>query len=86
VPGDKAQRTAAWLRRAPPSSSVTSWTTRHGARHDLQAGGYAAHFLHRDVTVPEDWSAAVQAAEGRFGQLDILVNDAGVVRVTPIVD
>jgi 3alpha(or 20beta)-hydroxysteroid dehydrogenase len=53
---------------------------------ELRAAGYAAHFLHLDVTVPRDWSAAVHAAEDRFGQLDILVNNAGVVRVAPIVD
>ena len=53
---------------------------------ELRAAGHDAHFLRLDVTVPEDWNAAVQAAEERFGRLDILVNNAGVVRVAPIVD
>jgi 3alpha(or 20beta)-hydroxysteroid dehydrogenase len=54
--------------------------------HELRAAGHAAHFLPLDVTAPEDWSAAVRAAEARFGQLDVLVNNAGVVRVAAIVD
>jgi 3alpha(or 20beta)-hydroxysteroid dehydrogenase len=51
---------------------------------ELRAAGHAAHFLRLDVTAPEDWNAAVQTTEERFGRLDILV--AGVVRVAPIVD
>ncbi|HET7880544.1 MAG TPA: SDR family NAD(P)-dependent oxidoreductase, partial [Acetobacteraceae bacterium] len=32
-----------------------------------------AVYLHLDVTREEDWNAAVAAAVGRFGKLDILV-------------
>jgi 3alpha(or 20beta)-hydroxysteroid dehydrogenase len=53
---------------------------------ELRAAGHDIHFQRLDVTAPEDWNAAVQAAESRFGQLDVLVNNAGVVRVAPIVD
>jgi 3alpha(or 20beta)-hydroxysteroid dehydrogenase len=53
---------------------------------ELRATGHDIHFQRLDVTAPEDWNAAVQAAESRFGQLDVLVNNAGVVRVAPIVD
>jgi 3alpha(or 20beta)-hydroxysteroid dehydrogenase len=53
---------------------------------ELRAAGHAAHFLPLDVTAPADWNAAVQTAEARFGQLEILVNNAGVVRVAPTVD
>jgi NAD(P)-dependent dehydrogenase (short-subunit alcohol dehydrogenase family) len=52
----------------------------------LRAAGHDVHFQRLDVTAPEDWNAAVEAAESRFGQLDILVNNADVVRVAPIVD
>jgi 3alpha(or 20beta)-hydroxysteroid dehydrogenase len=52
----------------------------------LRAAGHNVHFLHLDVTDPEHWKAAVQAAEERFGHLDVLVNNAGVVRVAPVVD
>ena len=53
---------------------------------ELRDRGHAAHFLQLDVTDPDDWAAAVQDAEGRFGRLDILVNHAGVVRVAPTID
>jgi 3alpha(or 20beta)-hydroxysteroid dehydrogenase len=53
---------------------------------ELRAAGHAVHFLRLDVTVPEDWRAAVQTADERLGQLDILVNNAGVVRVAPTAD
>jgi 3alpha(or 20beta)-hydroxysteroid dehydrogenase len=53
---------------------------------ELRAAGHDIHFQRLDVTAPEDWNAAVEAAESRFGQLDLLVNNAGVVRVAAIVD
>jgi 3alpha(or 20beta)-hydroxysteroid dehydrogenase len=53
---------------------------------ELRAAGHRAHYLHLDVTAPEDWNAAVQTAEQRSGRLDILVNNAGVVRVAPTVE
>ena len=53
---------------------------------DLGAAGRDVHFLHLDVTDPEHWNAAVHTAEERFGHLDVLVNNAGVVRVAPVVD
>ncbi len=42
-----------------------------------EAGG-RAQFIPTDVTSEEDWQGAVQAAERDYGQLDILVNDAGI--------
>lgn len=40
--------------------------------------GARARFTRLDVTDERSWSAAVQAAEGAFGALDVLVNNAGV--------
>jgi 3alpha(or 20beta)-hydroxysteroid dehydrogenase len=53
---------------------------------ELRTAGRTADFLRVDVTVPDDWTAAIEVAEARFGGLDILVNNAGVVRVAPTVD
>lgn len=39
--------------------------------------GEAASFVALDVTDPESWTAAMQAAATRHGGLDILVNNAG---------
>src|ERR1700730_15691684 len=44
----------------------------------LDPTGGAAIYTHLDVTREEDWNAALAAAVGRFGGLDILVNHAGV--------
>ena len=41
--------------------------------------GDNARFVHLDVTQPEQWEAAVTAAVGEFGRLDVLVNNAGIV-------
>ncbi len=44
----------------------------------IESAGGAAIYTHLDVTLEEDWSAAVATITGRFGGLDILVNNAGV--------
>jgi 3alpha(or 20beta)-hydroxysteroid dehydrogenase len=53
---------------------------------ELREAGHDVHFVRLDVTSPRDWNAAVELAEARFGQLEVLVNNAGVVRVAPIVE
>jgi 3alpha(or 20beta)-hydroxysteroid dehydrogenase len=40
----------------------------------------AALYVHLDVTSESDWQAAVAKAEEHFGQLDVLVNNAGILR------
>lgn len=40
--------------------------------------GDSAFFCRLDVTRPEDWSAAVDAANRRWGVVDVLVNNAGI--------
>jgi 3alpha(or 20beta)-hydroxysteroid dehydrogenase len=46
--------------------------------------GKAAIYLHLDVTSEEDWTAAVEATVSQFGKLDILINNAGIVRAAPL--
>ncbi|OWY58867.1 3-alpha-hydroxysteroid dehydrogenase, partial [cyanobacterium TDX16] len=48
--------------------------------------GEHASYLHHDVTNEDDWSAVVETVLGRHGQVDVLVNNAGVFRLLPAVD
>ena len=42
--------------------------------------GDSAHYVHLDVTQEADWQSVVAETEARFGRLDVLVNNAGVLR------
>lgn len=60
-------------------------------RDDLGAAvarglGDAAAFAHLDVGREDDWSRAVALAEERFGRLDLLVNNAGVLHIAALDD
>jgi len=60
-------------------------------RDDLVRGvagelGEAAHFLHLDVTSEADWQSAVEYSTERFGSLDVLVNNAGILLLAAIPD
>jgi len=44
----------------------------------IAAGGGQARFVKLDVTSEGEWDAAVKAAVGAFGKLDVLVNNAGI--------
>lgn len=46
----------------------------------------SARYVSLDVTSEQDWAAAVAVAEETFGGVDVLVNNAGIMRVKPIVD
>jgi 3alpha(or 20beta)-hydroxysteroid dehydrogenase len=49
---------------------------------EVAAGiGEAAVYTHLDVRSDADWKAAVALAEEKFGSLDILCNNAGIVRM-----
>jgi 3alpha(or 20beta)-hydroxysteroid dehydrogenase len=43
--------------------------------------GDAAAYVHLDVRQEDQWVAAVAEAEARFGKLDVLVNNAGVLHM-----
>jgi 3alpha(or 20beta)-hydroxysteroid dehydrogenase len=42
--------------------------------------GEGARYLHLDVTSEDDWAQAVETTEREFGALNVLVNNAGVLR------
>lgn len=45
----------------------------------IRAEGGVADYLHLDVTSEADWCRAIDHAVARFGSLDILLNNAGIV-------
>jgi NAD(P)-dependent dehydrogenase (short-subunit alcohol dehydrogenase family) len=52
----------------------------------VQDLGVDAFAVWADVSVPADVAAMVDAAVGRFGRLDLLVNNAGLQTWTPLLD
>ena len=48
--------------------------------------GSQAIFMATDVTNEESWAALVDAAVSSFGGLDVLINNAGIIRVVPLED
>lgn len=46
--------------------------------------GDACRYVHLDVTVEEDWQAALATTIDEFGTPDILVNNAGIFIIRPI--
>ena len=46
--------------------------------------GPSARYVHLDVRDYDQWRSAVDVVEQTFGRLDILINNAGVVRNAPI--
>jgi 3alpha(or 20beta)-hydroxysteroid dehydrogenase len=49
-------------------------------------GAQSCRYVHHDVTSEADWAAAVTTATDAFGGLDVLVNNAGVLRFASITD
>jgi 3alpha(or 20beta)-hydroxysteroid dehydrogenase len=48
--------------------------------------GHAATYIRTDVTSEADWAALVAATTERHGRVDVLVNNAAVLLLKPIVD
>ncbi len=46
--------------------------------------GDDARYQHLDVTQPSDWAAIVAAAEEQFGRVNVLINNAGILKVSPL--
>jgi 3alpha(or 20beta)-hydroxysteroid dehydrogenase len=46
---------------------------------ELRAAGGEATYVHLDVTSERDWRAAVETAVRQHGQLNVLVNNAGII-------
>jgi 3alpha(or 20beta)-hydroxysteroid dehydrogenase len=48
--------------------------------------GGAATSVPADVTTPAGWSVVVETATERFGGIDVLINNAGIIRVLPLLE
>ncbi len=46
---------------------------------EIQELGLEATYVHLDVTSEDDWRAAIDTAVSRYGKLDVLVNNAGIL-------
>ena len=59
-----------------------------GARtaSDLTRNGLQARYVHLDVTDESAWTTVVAEIEDQEGRLDVLVNNAGIIRVTRLAD
>ena len=52
----------------------------------LQQAGLEVEYLHVDVTSPDDWAQAACHARAATGRLDVLVNNAGIIHVSPLLE
>jgi 3alpha(or 20beta)-hydroxysteroid dehydrogenase len=57
-----------------------------GAAVAAGLGEASCRYVHHDVTSEAQWAAAVAAATDTFGRLDVLVNNAGVLKFASISD
>lgn len=85
--GGLGRRIAAALAREGAAVVVHSWPhAGAGAQvvEEIEAGGGRAKGVGGDLSRPEDAAAVVAAAGETFGRLDVLVNNTGLARDTPI--
>ena len=47
---------------------------------EIQSQGGEATFVRMDVTKAGDWDKAIKLAESKYGKLNVLVNNAGIIR------
>ena len=68
----------------PPSRTRSSPGTIYTAAEEIEAAGGTALPIVGDVRDPDSVAGAVEQAAERFGGIDILVNNASAISLTPI--
>ncbi len=53
---------------------------------EIRELGGEVTYVHLDVTREEDWQRAIQLTEGKYGKLDVLVNNAGISIGTRLIE
>jgi 3alpha(or 20beta)-hydroxysteroid dehydrogenase len=48
--------------------------------------GEAALYVHLDVTREDDWAGAVEEGERNYGRIDVLLNNAGILKFAKLTD
>jgi NAD(P)-dependent dehydrogenase (short-subunit alcohol dehydrogenase family) len=79
---------AALLAREGAQVIIGDVLDEEGGRHaaELRSEGLEVSHTRLDVTRAADWEACVALAERQHGSLDVLVNNAGIVRLEGITD
>lgn len=78
--------TALMLAREGARVVLTDVKTEEGGKvaEDIVGAGGEAMFLRHDVASEADWTDVMRSVASRFGPLDVLVNNAGVLFSAPI--
>ncbi|MGV0674645.1 MULTISPECIES: glucose 1-dehydrogenase [Mycolicibacterium] len=74
-----------WMAKEGATVVAADIDSVHGQRcaDDL---GERTSFIELDVTSEQSWDSAVSAIMEKFGRIDVLVNNAGLVWIAPLVD
>lgn len=51
---------------------------------NLRSQGLDVQYIHLDVSSPDSWQDAVKYVADNYGHLDALINNAGIIHVTPV--
>lgn len=58
----------------------------HAVAEELAGAGLSVEFHQADVSASEDWARMIDVMERKFGGLDVLVNNAGVLALSDAVE
>jgi 3(or 17)beta-hydroxysteroid dehydrogenase len=79
--GGMGRAIASLLAKEGAKVTVSDVNEVNGKRvaEEIRKGGREALFMKHDVTIEKDWEEVIRMTLGRFGKLNVLVNNAGVM-------